>query len=47
MVGTGYLARATGLLPHGVRNGLLGMFYVGYPVWAIDVGRRLLERGRT
>ena len=47
MVGTGYLARKTGLLPHGVRSGLLGMFYVGYPVWAIDVGRRLLERGQT
>ena len=46
MVGTGVLARATGFLPHGVRNGLLGMFYVGYPVWALDVGRRLLERGR-
>lgn len=46
MVGTGYLARATGFLPNGVRNGLLGMFYVGYPVWAFSVGRRLLERGR-
>ncbi|MBI3746890.1 MAG: hypothetical protein HY264_10305 [Chloroflexi bacterium] len=47
MVGTGALARATGFLPNGVRDGLLGMFYVGYPVWAIDVGRRLVERRRT
>jgi len=44
MVGTGHLARSVGFLPHGVRNGLLGMFYVGYPIWAIDVGRRLLAR---
>lgn len=44
MVGTGYLLRSIGFLPHGVRNGLLGMFYVGYPIWAVDLGRRLLAR---
>ena len=47
MVGTGYLARSIGFLPHGVRNGLLGMFYVGYPIWAVDVGRRLLARAKV
>lgn len=46
IVGTGALARSTGFLPHGVRNGLLGAFYLGYPVWAIDLGRRLLARSR-
>ena len=46
MVGTGYLARSTGYLPDGVRTGLLGAFYVGYPVWAVRLGRRLLA-GRT
>ena len=38
MVGTGVLARRTGLLP--ARDGLLGAFYVGYPVWALGIGRR-------
>ena len=42
MVGTGFLARSTGFLPDGFRDGLLGAFYVGYPVWAIRLGRRLL-----
>jgi len=44
MVATGFLARSVGFLRHGVRNGLLGMFYVGYPIWAIDLGRSLLAR---
>lgn len=44
MVGTGLLARSVGFLPQGLRNGLLGAVYVGYPVWAIDLGRRLLAR---
>lgn len=46
MVGTGVLARSIGFLPHGLRNGLLGAVYVGYPAWAIDLGRRLLARSR-
>lgn len=41
MVGTGYLAAKTGFLPNGLRNGLLGALYLGYPVWAISLGRRL------
>jgi putative effector of murein hydrolase LrgA (UPF0299 family) len=44
MVGTGLLARSVGSMPHGLRNGLLGALYVGYPVWAIDLGRRFLSR---
>lgn len=44
MVGTGRLARRLGILPHGVRDGLAGALYVGYPVWAISLGRRLLGR---
>lgn len=47
MVGTGLLARSIGFLPHGLRNGLLGAVYVGYPVWAIDLGRRLLARATS
>lgn len=43
MAGTGFLARSLGLLPHGLRDGLLGLVYVGMPVWAISVGRRLLR----
>lgn len=47
MVTTGVLARSMGFLPHGLRNGVLGAFYVGYPLWAIDLGRRLLARSRA
>lgn len=41
MIGTGVLARSIGFLPNGLRNGILGAIYLGYPVWAFDVGRRL------
>jgi hypothetical protein len=44
MVGTGILARRLGILPHGLRDGLVGALYFGYPVWAISLGRRLLGR---
>lgn len=46
MVGTGVLARRTGLLPRGLRDGLLGAVYVGYPLWALRIGRRLLRGPR-
>jgi hypothetical protein len=46
MVGTGVLARRTGLLPRGLRDGLLGAVYVGYPVWALGIGRRVLRGPR-
>ena len=42
IVGTGILARRSGFLPTGVRDGLLGASYLGYPVWALKVGRRLV-----
>ena len=45
MVGSGVLGRRSGLLPNGVRDGLLGASYFGYPVWALNVGRRLLRAG--
>ncbi len=41
-VGVGYLARSRGILPHGVRMGLLAATYIGYPVWAIWMGRCLI-----
>ena len=44
-VGVGYLARSRGILPHGVRMGLLAATYIGYPVWAIWMGRRLIAVG--
>lgn len=46
MVATGWLGQRAGLLPHGLRNGILGALYLGYPVWAIDLGRRLQARAR-
>jgi hypothetical protein len=42
ILGTSYLARNVGFLPHGLRNGVLGALYLGIPVWGIDLGRRLL-----
>jgi hypothetical protein len=45
MVGTGLLARRAGVLPNGLRNGLLGASYVGFPMWAFGLGRRLLRAG--
>ena len=41
---TGYLGRAAGFLPDGVRMGILGATYVGYPVWAFWLSRRLAEQ---
>lgn len=39
----GYLGSSIGVLPHGVRMGLLAATYVGYPFWAFWLGRRLLR----
>ena len=46
MVGTGYLALTIGAFPRGLRDGLLGAVYVGMPIWAVNVGKRLLRLGR-
>jgi hypothetical protein len=42
-VSTGYMASGIGLLPHGVRLGLIASLYVGFPVWAWLLGRRLQQ----
>jgi hypothetical protein len=41
-IAMGYLGRSSGLLPHGVRMGILAATYVGYPVWAFWLGRKLI-----
>jgi len=40
---TGLVARSTGRLPHSVRNSLLAVPYLGYPIWAFWLGRRLSD----
>jgi hypothetical protein len=40
----GYLGRTSGVLPNGVRWGILGATYVGYPIWAFWMSRRLAEQ---
>jgi hypothetical protein len=37
----GHLGSRAGLLPRGVAMGLLAATYVGYPIWAIWLGRQL------
>jgi len=41
---SGHLATSIGAVPRGVRMGLLAASYVGYPVWAIWIGRIFLDR---
>ena len=43
LVLTGYLGSSSGTLPNGLRMGLLAVTYVGYPIWAIWLGRHLLR----
>lgn len=38
----GRIGSASGRLPRGARMGLLAALYVGYPIWAIWLGRRLV-----
>lgn len=40
---TGFVARATGRLPRSVLMSALAVPYLGYPVWAFWLGRRLLN----
>jgi hypothetical protein len=42
LVITGSLGRST--LPHSVRMSVLAALYVGYPIWAFWLGRRLLTQ---
>jgi uncharacterized membrane protein len=43
-VTTGFLGSSAGVLPHGVRMGLVAATYVGYPFWAVWLARHLLRR---
>jgi hypothetical protein len=43
---TGYLGSSGGDLQHGARMGLLAATYVGYPIWAIWIGRKLAQGNR-
>lgn len=43
LVITGYVARATERLPHSVLMSWLAVPYLGYPLWAFWLGRRLLN----
>jgi hypothetical protein len=40
----GRMATLAGFAPHGARMGLVAATYVGYPIWAIWIGRRFLGR---
>jgi hypothetical protein len=42
---TGHMATSRGFMPHGTGLGLLAAIYVGYPIWAFRVGRRLIGTG--
>jgi hypothetical protein len=46
LVLTGYVGSSSGALTHGLRMGLLAVTYVGYPIWAFWLGRRLLQQIR-
>lgn len=41
-----HLGRRSGDLPVSVVLGVLAILYIGYPVWAFRIGRRLLEGTR-
>jgi len=41
---SGYSGRVAGVLPNGVRWGILGATYVGYPLWAFWMSRHLVSR---
>jgi hypothetical protein len=41
-VAVGWIGSVSDLLPRGARMGLLAALYVGYPIWAVWLGRRLV-----
>lgn len=43
ILATGYMTSQTGLLPRGVPLAVLASLYVGFPVWAWVLGRRLRQ----
>lgn len=42
----GWIGSASGVLPRGAWMGLLAALYVGYPIWALWLGRRLVTEAR-
>lgn len=44
---TGYLGRSTGKLPGGLLVSILAVLYLGYPLWAFWLGRKLLSSRLT
>jgi hypothetical protein len=43
LVITGLVAHSTGRMPNGLMMSVLAVPYLGYPVWAFWLGRRLLS----
>src|SRR3989440_3203527 len=43
LVVSGYLGRSSGQLPRSLLMSILGASYIGYPIWAFWLGRRLLS----
>jgi hypothetical protein len=43
-VSTGLVGRSTGVLPHGLRMSVLAATYLGFPFWAVWLGRNLMAR---
>jgi hypothetical protein len=44
LVAVSWIGRASGRMPVGVGLGLLAALYVGYPIWAVRLGRHLVTR---
>jgi hypothetical protein len=47
LVMTGYLGRSSGVLPEGLRMGIVGATYIGYPIWAFWMSRQFARLGAT
>ena len=43
---TGSMGRAAGKLPNELALDILAGLYIGYPIWAFRLGRRLLSRAK-
>jgi SAM-dependent methyltransferase len=43
-VATGYMGAKSGAIPGGLRLGIIGASYIGHPVWAAGLGRRMIGR---
>ena len=42
LIASGYMGSRAGIIPRGTRLGILGATYLGLPIWAVALGRRLL-----